>query len=324
MRALILSCGKASRLSPFSDFEPKVKLPFLGGTLLDHHIKVLLGWGITKIDVVVNTNICREYSLYVDGVCVNVHAIEYGWDSTWRFAASLFHHEQVLIINCDILVSDKYKDALSFHALSNAELTIVCRDNPELEVGRHGKYAYFEQRDGRLNKHEIQDFCGAQRICEIGMSIVSPCIWELVSKLSMHTPDPWMEEMIPLAIKQGMAVSYVSFNAFFRDIGSWGDLYNGYEDAISLFPEYRYARIDSNSIVENGCNITESFVLPGAIIHTNVKLNKCIIMQSCTIDNDVFLDHCIVLPNTRIFRKYTANSVVLYESGKAVMRRDLR
>lgn len=299
MQGLILSCGEGSRLYPFTKFNSKALVPYMGRTALYYQCQKMKKLGIDKVTLFYNKGKVEDFKRAIEDIDINLSCeyVESGWGNTWNKAKELFKADIVVILNCDIMLDSSYNDVAFIHTQNRADLSIVCSNNKSHILGREGRKAYIKKSDGWVKEYSTIPYDNSIEVKQIGMSIVNPDLWRLIAELDYYKFDPWTESFIPLAVNEFDRVQVIEKEGNFQDIGTWEAMYASYYNPLDEFEE---------CIEKKASNICESNV----VMNEKSLVKNTVVMRDSKIDFFAEVCNAIVLPGIHV-EKNVVNDYVI-------------
>jgi len=128
--ALIMAGGRGERLRPFTDKTPKPMLMVGDKPILEHNIDRLIAFGITDIYISVNYLKDQIMDYFADGAKkgVNIKYLVEDEPLGTIGAISLMsdiNHEDILVMNSDILTNIDFEDFYQLYRAENAEMAVA-------------------------------------------------------------------------------------------------------------------------------------------------------------------------------------------------------
>ena len=127
---VFMAGGKGERLKPLTINTPKPMLPLNGKPILDHNISRLIQFGIDNVTISVNylkENIKQYFGLdYYKGIKIDY--VEENMPLGTLGSICLkneFAHEDLLVMNSDILTNLSFEELFDFYKRSNADMVIA-------------------------------------------------------------------------------------------------------------------------------------------------------------------------------------------------------
>ena len=125
--AILMAGGRGERLRPLTLDTPKPLLKVGGKAIIDYNIESLKAHGVTDIFVTVNhlrEKIEAHFS-GTEGVECIAEPKRLGTLGSLRLALPRLHHDNVLVMNSDLLTDLDFEDLYCSHIASGAALTVV-------------------------------------------------------------------------------------------------------------------------------------------------------------------------------------------------------
>lgn len=222
VRAMILAAGKGERLRPLTERVPKALIP-LGGTPLIHYtLGMLRESGVQE--VVINLHHLGErIQEYVgDGsrwglrVVYSVETRLLGTGGGIQKSATHLAGGTFLVINADILVDLDLPDVLRFHRDNHATVTLVLRQDPDVE--RYGAievdgYARVRQILGRVPAPSIR----RKKMMFTGVHVLEPSVF---SHMPGHKETFSIVDVYVDMLRAGERILGYETKRFWADLGT--------------------------------------------------------------------------------------------------------
>ncbi|WP_370802262.1 nucleotidyltransferase family protein [Eubacterium ventriosum] len=299
MKGLILACGSGSRLAPFTDNSSKALVPYMNHNALYYQCRTFKKWNISEITIFYDKGDEADFFESVKDLDVKLEAfhLKRGWDNTWKKAAELFKNDTVVIVNCDIILPFEYGEVIKKHFDTNSALSLACNGSDFIQYGQLAQLLYIRENENGVYYHSSNYTLNANVVREVGMSVVSGCVWNLVGDMSFESVDPWRDSLIPLAIERRLRVQCVRVNVTCQDIGTWKGLQTA----------YLYPIVESSGLINKvGSNLIEE----GALVENEKGLENVIVMKNSIIKKDVVIKDAFVLPESVI--EYSNDKKIIY------------
>jgi NDP-sugar pyrophosphorylase family protein len=182
MKALILAAGFGTRLKPLTNELPKPLFPVLNRPILEHTLHFLSSQGITEIAINLHHRPEKIIAYFGDGkgFGVNLHYSKeeeiLGTAGGIKKLQSYFQDETFLVINSDVFADINLNDALKFHIEKKSKLTLVVRQDANIE-----KYKSIQRvKEGRIVHFHGKGVKNSESITQVmftGIQIMEPDIF---------------------------------------------------------------------------------------------------------------------------------------------------
>lgn len=311
---MILAAGLGLRLRPLTEFLPKSMVPFSNIPFLEYIIRYLKQAGIK--DIVINlhhlpkivTDYFKNGSSF--GVKIN-YSIEkeiLGTAGGIKAAEQYLKDDLFFVINSDIAFDLNFEDVVQFHKKNNALITMVLREDKNVE-----KYGIIEI-DPSFQIKRFLDFkkptqtITFKKTMFTGIALFNP---DVLKEFPGKGYCDISEEIYPKLIKKDLPFFGYVTDKYWLDIGSPQNYLYLQKDILSekVFKEIRCGRQALNFKNQfNGVNI-----IPPVMIGENVAINKgsiigpytsignnCVIHKRCTLKNSILWDNIIIAENSNI------------------------
>jgi mannose-1-phosphate guanylyltransferase/mannose-1-phosphate guanylyltransferase/phosphomannomutase len=300
VKALVMAAGKGSRLAPYTDFVPKPALPVGNEPIMGHVLNGLSDSGITTVHSSighlaedmpkvfgngnrwgVNLTFHEERTLL--GTAGGVKALEGAMRSDKPF----------VVLSGDGLHSFDIRQLVQEHVDSGAigSMALHQVDKPSqfgvVELGSHGKILGFQEKPA----------AGTERsnLVNTGIYIFSPEIFDHIPGGSVQD---FGHQIFPQLLKDGEHLNGLKVEGYWNDVGTRASYWQSNLDVIAgrvggVSPEglggaggalrgvhtsadiHRGAQLVGTNVVgagarvEDGAQLIDSVVLPGAHVHKN-------------------------------------------------------
>ncbi len=262
-------------------------------------------------------------------------------DSVRKSAAQInrYSPDIVLVLAADHIYTMDYKDAITYHKLHNADITIMANAVPDSKVSNLGIVKIDES--GRItdfvekprDKKVVENFRLSDKMKSLlgidnpGLNFLASMgnyifFWNRLKNLLESPGADFARDIIP-AIKQrrGTLYAYV-FNGYWRDIGRIRDYFDCSMDFACDNPPIdlwkHRIRISqgypSCTWVSAGASTNGVILSCGDVIHRGSVVTNSVMGPQVVVEEKCKLDHCVFLGadrnefrNNTITRKYTTN-----------------
>lgn len=312
MEACIIACGRSSRLYPFTRDRPKALIPLGEQTVLTRQLSVLQHWGIERVTVLHRDDhdpaLVAQALTPGHGPRVRIATAPPHWPGVYAWLREQYTtaRQQVVTLNCDLILDDTWGGILAEHARSGAALTLAAAPGPGREEGQYGSPRLLTLTgDGRLTATHSLDATGSwaagpgQTVAhQIGVSVVSPAAWPHLDRLPHRAEDPWADEFVPALIGAGHDVRLAVRTAAWRDVGTWYRLWLAHRDLTHPAPHQRHihpaAQIAPTARIEGW-----AYLGPGARIG-----DRAVVKDSAVLGAELGADSSLIdglaLPHARL------------------------
>lgn len=128
--ALIMAGGKGERLRPFTDTIPKPMLKVGDKPILEHNIDRLISFGVSDIYISVKYLKDQIINYFGDGSAkgINIYYVEETEPLGTLGSLSLIDqikHEDILVMNSDLLTNIDFEDFYNFYIAENADMALA-------------------------------------------------------------------------------------------------------------------------------------------------------------------------------------------------------
>lgn len=212
--AVLMAGGRGERLRPLTLDTPKPLLEVGGRAIIDYNVESLKANGVTDIFVTVN-HLREQIEAHfeaTEGVECVAEPKRLGTLGSLRLVSDRLHHDNVLVMNSDLLTDIDFEDFYSSHEASGAALTVAA-----VPYTVSVPFAVMDIKDewvhGLIEKPTLNYFVNA------GVYLMRR---ELVERIKADTfvdaPD-FIEDLIA----DGQKVGYYHLRGTWIDIGSPDD-----------------------------------------------------------------------------------------------------
>lgn len=216
VNAMVMAGGRGERLRPLTDDTPKPMLPFGGRPVMEHLVNQISGSGIKKLFITTHYKPEVIQSHFGNGD-------KFGLDITYLHEESQLgtggaladfqdRHNQLLVVNADIVTEVDFRAILSFHREHNADVTVAVR--------RHEQQVPFGvvEADGwRITA--IKEKPSLPLLINAGIYVLESKILSLVPSNEAYD----MPQIINAAEAKGYLVAAFIVHEFWADIGTIED-----------------------------------------------------------------------------------------------------
>lgn len=299
-KAVVLAAGFGSRLSPVTCRCPKPLLPLWGHALIEHHLRMLMRWGVAEVCVNLHHG-AEKVKQAIEGMAgipdifFSHEPVILGTGGALRPIKDWLGHEPVWVLNADIAADLDLEPFLS--AMTNPEtiaaLWLHSSRGPrtvEVEDGRIGSF-----RSDRPGTVGTATFCGLQ--------LLRP---EIVAYLP-DLPFCSIVQAYERAMAEGWSVRGVEpENAFWQDIGTLervlsvhretreaarrgmpgGRLYTASADQSDAF-DTELVCVGRGVGVPASCKLDHCVLGDGVILAPGAKVRDALVAPGCRVTGDV-------------------------------------
>jgi len=322
MHAVVLVGGFGTRLRPLTLTTPKPLLPIANVRQLEHLIANLGAAGVTEVVLAIGFKPEPFLQAFPDGVCAGIplhYAVEpEPLDTAGAIAFAARHagvSDTFIVMNGDILCDLDLSSLVAFHKEHGAEGTLHLTP-----VEDPSQYGVVEINDAGW----VQRFVEKPQPGETASNVVNAGTYVLEPSVLNRIPEGErmsIERVVFPAMVADGTLAAMPTNDYWIDTGlphtylqSNLDLIDGTRTRIlasvgahahvHATASITHSVIGENVIIEDGCVIIDSVVLPGAHIGSRVRLEKSLVMG--TVGSDSSLLNCVigadaqVMPNTHL------------------------
>jgi NDP-sugar pyrophosphorylase family protein len=318
MKALILAAGFGTRLQPLTKELPKPLFPFLNQPILEHILHFLSSQGIKEIAINLHHRPEKIIDYFGNGKDFGV-ALHYskeeeilGTAGGLKKLQSFFQDETFLVINSDVFADINLNDILKFHKEKKSKLTLVVRQDPNME-----KYKSIQ----RVEEGRIVHFLGTgiknsdpvTQVMFTGIQIMEPDIFYRIPKDEFCGTT---EDVFPGMIQDELPVYGFLHNGYWIDMGTRETYIQAQVDALDgklslktfssrnpegplvVPPVYigknceisQEAQLGPYAVLGDGCRIRSGAVVENSILWTGVTAGNNCSVQNSIVDERVVID----------------------------------
>jgi NDP-sugar pyrophosphorylase family protein len=318
MKALILAAGFGTRLQPLTNKLPKPLFPILNQPILEHTLHFLSSQGIKEIAI----NLHHQPEKIIDhlgdgkdfGVTLYYSKEEeiLGTAGGIKKLQSFFQDETFIVINSDVFANINLNDVLKFHKDKNSKLTLVVRQDPNME-----KYKSIQ----RVEEGRIVHFLGTginnsdpvTQVMFTGIQIMEPDIFYRIPKDEFCGTT---ENVFPGMIQDKLPVYGFLHNGYWIDMGTRETYIQAQVDALDgklslntlssrnpegllvVPPVYigknceisQDAQVGPYAVLGDGCRVCSGAVVKNSILWTGVTAGNNCSVQNSIVGEKVFID----------------------------------
>jgi NDP-sugar pyrophosphorylase family protein len=223
MKAMVLAAGYGERMRPLTNSIPKPLLPIKGKPLLHYTLQLLKKNGINEVVINLHHLPNMIMDAFEDGSSLGVK-IYYSYEKEIlgtaggiKAAEKFLRDKTFLVINSDIIVDIDLKKVLEFHKKNMSMVTMVLREDPDVE-----KYGAIEiDSEGRvrrfLGKPEYEGNLPLRKLMFTGIQILEP---EIFDEIPGGRYCGTTEETYPKLMNKNAPIYGYEFNGYWIDIGT--------------------------------------------------------------------------------------------------------
>ncbi|MEW6442443.1 MAG: nucleotidyltransferase family protein [bacterium] len=222
MRAMVLAAGRGERLRPYTDRVPKPMIQVDGKPLIHYTLSYLRSSGFRE--VVVNLHhlghVIRDYlgdgSAWGLRILYSFERVLLGTGGGIQKAAPFLVQGPFVVMNADILVELDLREVLQFHRERQAAVTMVLREDPEVE--RFGAI----EIDSRGRVREFLGKLGApgvrrRRLMFTGLHVLEPAVF---AYMPSEVPAFSITDVYVAMLKAGERIFGYEMKGFWTDLGT--------------------------------------------------------------------------------------------------------
>jgi mannose-1-phosphate guanylyltransferase len=310
MHAVVLVGGFGTRLRPLTLTTPKPLLPIANVRQLEHLIASLGAAGVTEVVLAIGFKPEPFLQAFPDGVCAGIpihYAVEpEPLDTAGAIAFAARHagiSDTFVVMNGDILCDVNLADLVAFHKAHGAEGTLHLTpvDDPS-------QYGVVEVDD----KGWVQRFVEKPQPGETSSNVVNAGTYVLEPSVINRIPEGQrvsIERVVFPAMVADGCLAAMATDDYWIDTGlpstylrSNLDLIDGTRERILASvgvnahihstASITHSVIGEAAVIDEGCVIIDSVVLPGAHIGARVRLEGSLVMGN--VGDDSSLVNCVI------------------------------
>jgi NDP-sugar pyrophosphorylase family protein len=318
MKALILAAGFGTRLQPLTNELPKPLFPVLNRPILEHTLHFLNSQGIKEIAINLHHRPEKIIDYLGDGKDFGV-TLHYSKEEEILGTAggikklqSFFQGETFLVINSDVFAEINLNDVLKFHKEKKSKLTLVVRQDPNIE-----KYKTIQRvEEGRIVHFlgtGINNSAPVTQVMFTGIQIMEPDIFYRIPKDEFCGTT---EDIFPGMIQDELPVYGFLHNGYWIDMGTRETYIQAQVDALDgklslktfssknpegplvVPPVYigknceisKDAQVGPYAVLGDGCRVRSGAVVENSILWTGVTAGNNCSVQNSIVDERVVID----------------------------------
>ena len=309
MKALILAGGFGTRLRPLTNHRPKHLLPIANRPHVEHVFDLLLAQDVTEV-VLATSYLAHHFDEVVQraatrGLQFRVTREEepLGTAGAIKHAADELGDDRFLVFNGDILTDFDLGQLIGFHREKGAELSILL--TPVEDPSAFGVVP--TDSDGRIQafiEKPPRDEAPTNLI-NAGIYVLEPSILDRIPKGEVFSAE---RQLFPGLVEEGAALYAMGTDAYWMDIGTPEKYLQANLDALTgLFDTDAVpapgesanviaegadvaatasvvsSSIGAGAVVEDGCRVERSILLPFARVLDGAHIADCILGESSTV-----------------------------------------
>ncbi len=225
------------------------------------------------------------------------------------------HEPYVVIASGDGVYKLDYNKVLEYHIAKKADITVVCKEIPELEdASRFGVIKTNE--DGRIEEFEEKPIVATAKtnLVSTGVYVIRRRqLIELIEKSAKEENFDFVSDIL-IRYKNVKKIYAYHLDSYWSNIASVESYYKTNMDFLNKdirdfffksYPEV-YSKIDDlpPAKYNKGCGVKNSLVSSGCIINGNIEnsilFKKVYVGNNCLIKNSIILNDVYIGDNTRI------------------------
>lgn len=306
-KAMVMSAGVGSRLSPLTDKIPKPLVPIVNKPVTDILLERLHNVGIN--DVIANTHymadqIINRYSTNSLGINFTyIHEEKLSGTAGGVKKCQFFFKkdEPFLVLSGDGLSNVNFNEIIASHIKSGAIMTMGVKQIAKEEIPKFGVVV----RDENCFVKEFQE---KPSIEEAKSDCINTGIYvfnyEIFNYIPENTFYDFAKNVFPSLLEHGEKINTYNLSEYWSDIGtidqyitsSW-DLFDGKIDGIKLKPQNGNYDTKKRNIIGKNCKLN------------GADLENCIIWDNVEFEKGVSLKNCVVVSNVKV-RESAENKII--------------
>ncbi|MBN4079939.1 NDP-sugar synthase [bacterium AH-315-C08] len=318
MKALILAAGFGTRLQPLTNELPKPLFPVLNRPILEHTLHFLSSQGIKEIAINLHHRPEKIIDYFGDGkgFGVNLHYSKeekiLGTAGGIKKLQSYFQDETFLVINSDVFADINLNDVLKFHIEKKARLTLVVRQDANVE-----KYKSIQRvEEGRIVHFLGKGIKNSEPVTQVmftGIQIIEP---DIFSRIPEDKFCGTTEDVFPGMIQDELPIYGFLHDGYWIDMGTRETYIQAQADALdgklslktssSRNPEgalivppvhigkdceiSQDAQVGPYAVLGDGCRLRSGAVVENSILWTGATVGNNSSVQNSIIGEGVAID----------------------------------
>ena len=321
MKALILAAGFGARLKPLTNELPKPLFPVLNRPILEYTLYFLSSQGIKEIAINLHHRPKKIIDYFGDGkdFGVNLHYSKekkiLGTAGGIKKLQSFLQDETFMVINSDVFADINLNDVLKFHKEKKSKLTLVVRQDANIE-----KYRSIQRvEEGRIVHFLGKGIKNSEPVTQVmftGIQIMEP---DIFSRIPEDKFCGTSEDVFPGMIGDELPVYGFLHDGYWIDMGTRETYIQAQADALdgklslknssSRNPEgplvippvhigknceiSQDAQLGPYAVLGDGCRIRSGSVVensilwPEATVGNNSSVQNSIIGEGVAIDSGI-------------------------------------
>jgi len=318
MKALILAAGFGTRLQPLTNELPKPLFPVLNRPILEHTLHFLSSQGIKEIAINLHHRPEKIIDYFGDGkgFGVNLHYSKeekiLGTAGGIKKLQSYFQDETFLVIKSDVFADINLNDFLKFHIEKKARLTLVVRQDANVE-----KYKSIQRvEEGRIVHFLGKGIKNSEPVTQVmftGIQIIEP---DIFSRIPEDKFCGTTEDVFPGMIQDELPIYGFLHDGYWIDMGTRETYIQAQADALdgklslktssSRNPEgalivppvhigkdceiSQDAQVGPYAVLGDGCRLRSGAVVENSILWTGATVGNNSSVQNSIIGEGVAID----------------------------------
>jgi NDP-sugar pyrophosphorylase family protein len=318
MKALILAAGFGTRLKPLTNELPKPLFPVLNRPILEHTLHFLSSQGIKEIAINLHHRPEKIIDYFGDGKDFGV-SLHYSKEEKILGTAggikklqSFFQNETFLVINSDVFADINLNDVLKFHKEKKSKLTLVVRQDANVE-----KYKSIQRvEEGRIVHFLGKGIKNSDPVTQVmftGIQVMEPDIFSRIPEDKFYGTT---EDVFPGMIQDELPVYGFLHDGYWIDMGTRETYIQAQADALdgklslktpsSRNPEgplvvppvhigknceiSQDAQVGPYAVLGDGCRLRSGAVVEYSILWTGATVGNDSSVQNSIVGEGVAID----------------------------------
>jgi NDP-sugar pyrophosphorylase family protein len=336
MKGIIIAGGFGTRLRPLTYSRPKHLLPVGNRPFLEYQVALLRAHGVTEIVFATNYFADKIEAHFGDGSGFGVrmrYALEdepLGTAGAIRNAAALLDPDTTLVFNGDILTDFDVRSVVNFHRSRSAAATIALRpvERPHAfgvldrdETGRVSAWREPTEEEKKRVASQGGPKTGEIDYINAGLYVLEP---EVIDAIPTGRPVSIERETYPQLLESGAPVCGMAPEGYWMDMGHPEQylLANAAVLRRTVTTDVPFSKMgegcdcgkaeidDATSLgrsvrIGAGSRITESIMMDGVRVGSNVLLQGVIAEEDVVIEDEVTARRGVVLARGTVVRRGT-------------------
>ncbi len=303
MQAVIMAGGFGTRLHPLTCNIPKPMVPLNNVPIIEHVIRLLKGYGITDIVVLlyfqpeVITDYLGDGSRW--GVTLQYlrPEMDLGTAGAVKYAEPLLK-ERFLVISGDLLTDFDLRKGIAFHNKAASKVTIFLTHVPNpLSYG-----LVITEHNGRIKQFLEKPSWGQvfSDLINTGIYIIEPDVLKFITP---GVPFDFSNDLFPIIMKNGEPLFGYTARGYWRDIGNLEEYLQAHKDILNEVAKIPFPGTKRRNVWSG----------KGTKIHPTAKMEGKVVLGSrCMVGPGAFISNSCIGDNTVIEERATVTHSILW------------